>query len=403
MQPDRSCDMAAALPALTEELVEEILLRIPPDEPSLLIHAALVCKDWRRILSDGGFRRRYCRFHRSPPLLGYINNQYFRTAFVPTTSFSPTQLPAGIYSYLAALDCRHGRVLIRATKSCSPSAGLLIVWDPITGDQQHLSLPAHPHLNNSNQLLCSFTGAVLCAVDGCDHLDCHGGPFLVVFVGTPPHPADGAAGVVTHARAAVYSSETGAWSDDRTSSSDDSYHYVKATKPLLLGDALYFTLVSSNGVIRILKYDLGGHGLSVVDTPPQVCRKVVPTDVDGGLGLVEFTYKNFIYMWSRSSLQADDADGGIERWVRHNVGHLETLIPWPPHHRSVYRHHRYDSIHFAEGTDFIFLSFDNYIDTGVFTLNLKSRQLTRVAERPGCGILPYMSFYTPGLITCAFL
>ena len=102
MQPDRSCDMAAALPALTEELVEEILLRIPPDEPSLLIRAALVCKDWRRILSDGGFRRRYCRFHRSPPLLGYINNQYFRTAFVPTTSFSPTQLPAGIYSYLAA-------------------------------------------------------------------------------------------------------------------------------------------------------------------------------------------------------------------------------------------------------------------------------------------------------------
>jgi hypothetical protein len=26
-------------------------------------------------------------------------------------------------------------------------------------------------------------GAVLCAKNDCDHLDCHGGPFLVVFVG----------------------------------------------------------------------------------------------------------------------------------------------------------------------------------------------------------------------------
>ncbi|RLM93990.1 uncharacterized protein C2845_PM08G10280 [Panicum miliaceum] len=139
----------AALPALMEELVEEILLRIPPDEPAHLIRAALVCKDWCRILSDGAFRRRYCRFHRTPPLLGYINNDDFHTAFVPTTSFSPKQLSAGIYSSLAALDCR---VLIRANKS--PSAGF-IVRDPITGNQQHLSFPAHPHLNNQ---LCSFTG-----------------------------------------------------------------------------------------------------------------------------------------------------------------------------------------------------------------------------------------------------
>ena len=47
-----------ALPALMEELVEEILLRIPPDEPAHLIRAALVCKDWCRVVSGGGFRRR---------------------------------------------------------------------------------------------------------------------------------------------------------------------------------------------------------------------------------------------------------------------------------------------------------------------------------------------------------
>jgi hypothetical protein len=69
-QPNRSC----ALPALMEELVEEILLRLPPEEPAHLVRCAMVCKAWRRILSDGGFRRRYRRFHRATPptVLGYV-------------------------------------------------------------------------------------------------------------------------------------------------------------------------------------------------------------------------------------------------------------------------------------------------------------------------------------------
>lgn len=28
----------------------------------------------------------------------------------------------------------------------------------------------------------NYAGTMLCAKDDCDHLDCHGGPFLVVFV-----------------------------------------------------------------------------------------------------------------------------------------------------------------------------------------------------------------------------
>ena len=38
-----SCDPPALL-----ELMDEILLRIPPDEPAHLIRAALVCKPWLR-------------------------------------------------------------------------------------------------------------------------------------------------------------------------------------------------------------------------------------------------------------------------------------------------------------------------------------------------------------------
>ena len=78
---------------LVEEIVEEILIRIPPDEPAHLVSVALVCMSWRRILSDHGFLRRYRRFHGTLPLLGYMENhesdhtRFFLTT--STTSLSP--------------------------------------------------------------------------------------------------------------------------------------------------------------------------------------------------------------------------------------------------------------------------------------------------------------------------
>ncbi|GJN24349.1 hypothetical protein PR202_gb12086 [Eleusine coracana subsp. coracana] len=54
-------------PPLLEELVEEILIRLPPDDPASLVRAALVYKPWRCLISESGFRR---RFHRNPPMLG---------------------------------------------------------------------------------------------------------------------------------------------------------------------------------------------------------------------------------------------------------------------------------------------------------------------------------------------
>uniref|UniRef100_A0A0A8YH61 F-box domain-containing protein n=1 Tax=Arundo donax TaxID=35708 RepID=A0A0A8YH61_ARUDO len=50
-----------------DELLEEVFLRFPPDDPVLLLRAALVCKRWCRIISDPGFRRRFRELHRTPP------------------------------------------------------------------------------------------------------------------------------------------------------------------------------------------------------------------------------------------------------------------------------------------------------------------------------------------------
>jgi hypothetical protein len=70
--------------------------------------------------------------------------------------------------YSWALDCRHGRVLIYDVE---PS--ILIVCDPITGDRKHVPMPDYPY--------GGFNVAVLCAVDGCNHLKCSGGTFHLVF------------------------------------------------------------------------------------------------------------------------------------------------------------------------------------------------------------------------------
>ncbi|OEL22984.1 hypothetical protein BAE44_0015997, partial [Dichanthelium oligosanthes] len=48
---------------------------------------------------------------------------------------------------------------------------------------------------------------------------------------------------------------------------------------------------------------------------------------------------------------------------------------------------------FADGIGIIFVG----TEFGVFSINLKSQQATNVYEDNHCNVLPYMSFYTPGM------
>lgn len=57
---------AAAPPLECDDLLSEILLRLPP-QPSSLPLASLVCRRWRSIASDAGFSRRFRR-RLLPPL-----------------------------------------------------------------------------------------------------------------------------------------------------------------------------------------------------------------------------------------------------------------------------------------------------------------------------------------------
>ncbi|RCV04696.1 hypothetical protein SETIT_1G021600v2 [Setaria italica] len=73
-------------PELMEEIVEEVLLRFPSEDPASLVRAALVSKRWCRLVSGRGFRRRFREFHRAPPLLGLLCNRADDARCIPTAA-----------------------------------------------------------------------------------------------------------------------------------------------------------------------------------------------------------------------------------------------------------------------------------------------------------------------------
>ncbi|TVU40714.1 hypothetical protein EJB05_14186, partial [Eragrostis curvula] len=343
-----------SLPELMDDLIGEILLRVPPDEPSHLIRATLVCKPWRRILFDPVFLRRYREFHRTPPLLGFLRFDYNETKFISTITTSPfsmlEEFHLGLWSLWRTLDCRHGRVLYYSIDDVGFRQDLLL-WDPIPGAQQCFSMPI-------SSTICS--AAVLCVADRCNHFDCHGGPFRVVFAGTDEDSVSWLS---------EYSSVAGAWSaltsvDFSASNKVASDSYIDMRPSLFTGDAVYFFIQDGKAILR---YDLGQKGQSVLDTS-DLCVNTgsLMMAEDGGLGFAGV--KDYILsLWSWKANAK-----GIAGWVQlRNYAKV---------------------IGFVEGTNTIVISTHAY----TFTLEIKSRQVRKVTHGLGdIVVLSYTSFYAP--------
>jgi hypothetical protein len=344
-----------------DEILGEILLRIPPEEPADLVRAALVCKPWLRVLSDPAFRRGYRERHRRPPLLGFVHEEEGPIRRFVATTASRCSPPVFNCKSWWALDSRHSRILVHRLL---PSD--LVVWNPINGDQQHLPLPPYSHVY--------YAGAVMCAGANCDHLDCSSGPFLVVFVGTDDEEA------VTWA--SMYSSVTRDWSaiataDFSASTMVDLDTYIEAKPSILIGNVLYFTLELGKA---ILKYDLAAQGLSVIDSPEVSEHMGIVMSVDdGGLGFAAIEGAD-LHLWSWLT-------GNSSGWTLNRVIQLQSLLP------ARAKATLSELIGFAEGTDTVFIE----TEAGVFTLEIKSEKIKKVGERGGYyTVLPYMSFCFPG-------
>ncbi|KAM0911187.1 hypothetical protein ACQ4PT_013634 [Festuca glaucescens] len=245
---------AVKTPLDDDDLLAEILLRLPP-QPSSLPRASLVCKRWRRLASDRGFSRRFRIHHRcKPPVLGFFDG--YSGVFQPTLE-PPNRVPPGRFSLQGGvgdrtrfLGCRHGLLLIFDAKR-----NQLLVRDPVVGDQRRIAIPSGLATRPDRPLI---NGAVF-RTGG----DAH---FQVVLT-----TADDDDKQRRRALACVYSSETGLWGDlistplpsEVPTSGYSVPTVVFPGKPsVLAGNSIYWMLIGNfNG---ILEFDLEKQSLAVV-------------------------------------------------------------------------------------------------------------------------------------------
>ncbi|KAF8741035.1 hypothetical protein HU200_013674 [Digitaria exilis] len=384
-------------PQLPDDVVEEILARFPPDEPALLVRAALACKAWHRIVSGAGFRRRFRQFHRTPPVLGFLRNVGYGkefARFVPTSTFRPRRADWGGWRATAAssstdvarfvratrfypcrgerrdfraLDARHGRVLL-ASMPWEPGLKVqgLEVWDPVTDELWELPDVPHPHSPTS------WNAAVVCGAHGvCDHLDCRRKPFLDVFLDSRPKKK---------MRLFVYSSEAGTWSEP-TYGPPSPTNGVEMVPPALVGNALHFLI---DATYIILKYDLATRTVSTIFLPDDFISDfaALTTTEDGRLGFARVekrTAKD-----NRFTVTCIHDHWSMDRSIV-----LETLLNVDA--CSI----RNDCVAFAHGVGVFFVG----TDVEWFSIDLKSGRVRKENYGDGFnyGVVPYTSFYTPGI------
>ncbi|TVU07451.1 hypothetical protein EJB05_47508, partial [Eragrostis curvula] len=349
-----------------DELVEEVLLRLPPDDPASLIRATLVCRRWCRFFSDAGFRRRFRIFHRTPPMLGLYCAGV--STFIRTSSCPPISYPHNF----DVIDVRHGRVLLTPCDIRGPWMNVLVVWDPITDEQREL-----PLLPSSWDLVPSSVGwnaSVLCASNGnCDHLDCNHGAFLVVLVIT----------VSDLIYVYTYSSDAGTWSKPATTQglADGPIDWHWRPNNAVVGNALYVQFRYSKS---FLKFDLATRGMSMIHPPTSRHYEhtiLVATESDG-LGFANVK-NDKLYLWLGNA-----SPEGHVGWTQSRVIDFKTLLP-----SSAYS--KYDVAGFAHGVAIIFMR----VNDEIYTFDLNSCKARYVCKDNGRmnDMFPYISFYTPAL------
>ncbi|XP_039815102.1 uncharacterized protein LOC120678001 [Panicum virgatum] len=147
------------LPHLPSDLHQEILLRLPPDQPKLLFRCAAVSKAWRNVITKAGLPRQYREHHRVPPhdrarlqlqgrTCGWLRGHDPQFAH----SARP-RLPDDGHN-LVTLDSRHGRVLFRRVRQ----RRMLVLWDPLAAHYEDVLLQAefpNANINWSVGILCA--------------------------------------------------------------------------------------------------------------------------------------------------------------------------------------------------------------------------------------------------------
>ncbi|BAF08354.1 uncharacterized protein [Oryza sativa Japonica Group] len=370
-------------PLEDDDLLAEILLRLPP-RPSSLPRAAAVCARWRRLVTaDPAFLRRFRAHHRrGAPLLGFFHSHRVSPSFVSTMD-PPDRVPAAVGAggrfslrfddfRCRILGCRDGLVL--AVNPVMPRLrGCFLVWDPVSGDQRRVAFP--PECDQGQTEVRN--GAVFRLPGGGG-----GFRFQIVLVGTR-HQYE--------AIGCIYSSETGKWGDLIATPLPHNLTRISLAVPgVRIGDSLYWLISGIPG--GILEFDLNEQRLAVIDDVPMAVSDgyrrfcVVPA-ADGGLGFV-FMSDLGSQFWRRKNDWDDDvSESG---WVLEKTVQLGELLSLSPTERKGSP----IVMGFSEDYNVIFLKTIN----GLFMVHLESMEFKRILK--DCAALfiyPFASVYTAGM------
>ena len=283
---------------LPADVVEEILLRLPPADPVSLVRAALVCKPWCRIVCARSFRRRFMEFHRTAPLLGFLCNPLFAW-FVPTSSFRPRH--TGCEEEVrdcVVLDARHGLVVLHFVLG-DDEVDALVIWDPTTGERWEI-----PVLDDCERDEWYATVLREPTADGT--------AFVVVRFVTKYYSYS----QVQRWSLRVYSSAAACWSEPTLVPKCS----VDLVPTALVGNTLYFSI--DNGS-RVLGFDLATSETSVVHLPPASNCAIALMEMEGGgLGFARVDMAARLLLWSMEV----NPNGGVG-WTRTRVIELQKLLP----------------------------------------------------------------------------
>ncbi|KAK3126231.1 hypothetical protein QOZ80_7AG0553520 [Eleusine coracana subsp. coracana] len=372
------------VPALMDDLVEAILLRLPPEDPASLLRAALVCKSWRRLVSGAGFRRRFREHHgRTPPMLGFLCSFGHRAGplyygegdarFMPAAATSLRRLPRGatIRPRWRAVDALHGRILFYDRDLITPQTRALdfFVLSPMITDEvwRLPSLVPHHAHRWSAGLLCNSDHAH-------DDDDC---AFRVVVLSTNPSTR------ITSAY--VYSSEQHAWTIQTSVQHNHVCSILRSHSARIGNNALYFMCDSPN---FCMEYHMSRQQLSVINLPSEWVYKWTNfmTAENGRLGLAMLDGYNLYTMSSKRT----GVDGQVT-WESSRVISLSKLLPDVTDVRSM---------HVAAVVDVLGVILIG-TKIGLFSIDIKSSKVKKLWEgNVGCyvgDIVPTVSFCTPVL------
>ncbi|KAK1668584.1 hypothetical protein QYE76_056743 [Lolium multiflorum] len=374
-----------AHPLDDDDLLHEIMLRLPPQPPHLL-RASIISKRWRRLATDRKFLRRFRIHHRKPPLLGDFwegNKLSFRSYLDP-----PYRIPPGRFSLRprgseqwTCLDCRHGRLLFDDWIKSQ-----VIVWDPITDDLHIVPYPLQFH---KSRIVLIQGGAVLCAAvdQGHVHGACHSSPFKVVVLSSYPHKDEAVNETITFA--SVYSSETvGIWSD-LVSTTLPWRVIMFPIRSTLVGNTIHWLLAMNT--IGILEFDLDAQRLAVTKMPlgaPPCDHSVeIIQSEDGGVGFAALSgprYCPCLQMWDR---KVDPQ--GVITWVLRKTFELQKILGL----QSRIENDKLSMLHYLDDVHAIFLR----VQSSVYMVQLESMQSKELGKSiHSCVYLPFTSFYTEG-------